>query len=423
MPDKLPRYLFRREGSSNIYVRLQRPNQTPYERSLFTSDVKAAEIAAADVIKQHRAFIYQRRQARAARVVHGPWSPEYEPGLHTLPDGRSLIATATDLTFSDGTRRPNGGPSVYLTGQPLSAPETFKALDDAWDGKLGEGPVPTERPTRIVKDADDALLETYIAHAGLNVARAREARDLLHTFKVVVGKPLKDATRDDGRALVAAMGNVKSATAKRKLVPLAAAVNLAINEGKHVGINPFVGVVADRGDSERRLPFDDTDIELIRANLGLLDQRDQLLVRTLATCGLRLSEAFSIDREHVEGGCRYVMVGEQGKTAQSFRRVPLPADLLKHMPKKITGPLFTGRPNAASTRLAKWLRSTGITDPNKTAAHSYRHRMQDRLRAVGCPSDLREEILGHERKTVAAGYGQGSPVAVLRKWLDKAAGF
>jgi integrase len=86
--------------------------------------------------------------------------------------------------------------------------------------------------------------------------------------------------------------------------------------------------------------------------------------------------------------------------------------------------MFVGKTNAASSRLATWLREEcGITDTRKVAAHSYRHRMQDRLRAVGCPSDIREELLGHERKTVAAGYGQGSPVPLLRKWLDRADGF
>jgi len=417
------KYLYKRTRSDNWYLRLQAPGRKTVERSLGTSDLKAAEIAATDAIKAHKQLMWQRRQARAPRIAHGPWTPEYEPGLHTLPDGRPLIATATDLTYSDGTRRPNGGPMIYVSGAPMSAADTFKALDAAWDGAAPGLIELGSRPKMYTKDADDALLETYIVQANLNPARAKEARDLFHLFKTTINKPLAKCDRNDGRALVAAMGNVKSATAKRKLVPLVAAVNLAINEGKLTSINPFIGVVVDRGDSERRLPFDDADMDLIRANIGRLDQRDQLLVRTLATCGLRLSEAFSIDREQKEGDCRYVIVGEGGKTAQSFRRVPLPAALLKHLPKKITGPLFTGTTNAASTRLAKWLRGIGITDPGKVAAHSYRHRMQDRLRAAGCPSDLREEILGHERKTVAVGYGVGSPVTVLRKWLDKARGF
>ena len=51
--------------------------------------------------------------------------------------------------------------------------------------------------------------------------------------------------------------------------------------------------------------------------------------------------------------------------------------------------------------------------------HSLRHRAKDRLRAEGCPLDIQYELLGHETKTVASGYGHGSPVPLLRKWLDK----
>ena len=51
--------------------------------------------------------------------------------------------------------------------------------------------------------------------------------------------------------------------------------------------------------------------------------------------------------------------------------------------------------------------------------HSFRHRAQDRLRAAGCPPEERWEVLGHEKKTVAEGYGEGFPVPVLKKWIDR----
>ena len=177
------RYLFKRKGSDNWYVRLQPPGQKLVERSLGTTDLKAAEIAAADVIKQHKAFMYQRRQARVASVVHGPWTHEYAPGLHTLPDGRTVMATETDLTFSDGTRRPNGGPAIYLTGTQLSAAREFQAFDDAYDGKIGEGPIPNERPKFVAAKSsdDDKLLETYITHAALSeTSRSASAGDVAH---------------------------------------------------------------------------------------------------------------------------------------------------------------------------------------------------------------------------------------------------
>jgi hypothetical protein len=40
-------------------------------------------------------------------------------------------------------------------------------------------------------------------------------------------------------------------------------------------------------------------------------------------------------------------------------------------------------------------------------------------RKSGCPTDVRHGLLGHEKKTVAAGYGVGNPMPLLKKWVDK----
>ena len=136
---------------------------------------------------------------------------------------------------------------------------------------------------------------------------------------------------------------------------------------------------------------------------------------------MRISEAFEIDGEDKERGVRYVMVGK--KTEQSLRRVPLPAAVLPYLPKSIKGPLFDRSKNAdpsdaASKRLNRFLDDCGIVDKRKVV-HSFRHRAQDRLRAAGCPEDIRWSILGHEEETVAASYGTGFPVPQLKKWIDK----
>jgi hypothetical protein len=80
--------------------------------------------------------------------------------------------------------------------------------------------------------------------------------------------------------------------------------------------------------------------------------------------------------------------------------------------------LFQGGEKAASKRLNGFLRDIGIADSRKVV-HSLRHRAQDRLRAAGCPQDVRWALLGHEEKTVAAGYGEGFPVPLLKRWIDK----
>src|SRR5450759_5684220 len=108
------RYLFKRKGSDNYYVRLQPPGRKIVERSLGTPDLKLAEIAAADLIKAHKTFMYQRRP-----TVTVQWHPAYEPGLRMI-DGEQVIATDRELQYLDQSgsivrREPNGGNVDVLT--------------------------------------------------------------------------------------------------------------------------------------------------------------------------------------------------------------------------------------------------------------------------------------------------------------------
>ena len=72
----------------------------------------------------------------------------------------------------------------------------------------------------------------------------------------------------------------------------------------------------------------------------------------------------------------------------------------------------------ASKRLNRFLDDCGIVDSRKVV-HSLRHRAKDRLRAAGCPWTVQKELLGHDDKTVADDYGLGSPVPLLKKWIDR----
>jgi hypothetical protein len=83
--------------------------------------------------------------------------------------------------------------------------------------------------------------------------------------------------------------------------------------------------------------------------------------------------------------------------------------------------IFTIFRHSETTNLGlevRFLNDCGITVPRKVV-HSLRHRAQDRLRAAGCPEDVRWALLGHEERTVAAGYGEGFPVPQLKKWIDR----
>jgi len=394
-------YLFLRKGSRNWYVRLQGPERV--EMSLGTPDRAQAEILALPYIQDHKVRLFEARPG-----IQVTWLHRFAPGQeHITPDGERVVADVRELIFLNDNgaivrKEPNGE-----FGSALPTFREQKAIVRR-----------EEQRQRTATNPDDALIETYLKHKNVTGYYEHEARAVWALYKQLTnGKPLTDASRDDGRKLVEyyEKQDLKSATIQKKIGWLTAAVNLAIDEAK-LKFNPFSSIVPERDDKQRRLPLSETDIRNVKQNLDRLDEGDQLLFRMLAATGMRLSEAFEIDGEMKERGCRYIIVGS--KTSQSLRRVPLPAAVLPFLPRKIEGPLFPGGPRAASKRLNRFLNDVGIGDRRKVV-HSLRHRAQDRLRAAGCPEDCRWAILGHEKKTVAEGYGVGFPVPVLRKWIDK----
>jgi integrase len=415
-------YLFQRDGSSNWWIRLRSGNQR-IEKSLRTSDRREAELVAAPMIAAHKAALLAARP----RLEMSPYT--FPPGEHKGPDGERVIATAREVIYLDKSgalikTEPNK-PIPRLLNLPMGAVLVFGGEKESRAELRRIGPIvdfeKLKREIAPIKKGDDAILETYLKHANISGYFEREARTVWALFRSLCDKPLKDADRDDGRKLVAYFESrgLKSATIAKKVGWLTAACNLAIKEGR-LKFNPFASIVPARNDGVRRLPLSDADMKLVKRNFDKLSEFDQKLFRLLAATGMRLSEAFEIDGEMKERGLRYVIVGK--KTEQSLRRVPLPACVFPYLPKVIRGPLFVTNhldpPDMASKRLGKFLDDIGINDPRKVV-HSLRHRAQDRLRAAECPEDIRWAILGHEERTIAAGYGEGFSLPVLRKWIDK----
>jgi integrase len=408
-------YLYQRPGSKNWWLRLQFGDRDAGQ-SLGTPDKAQAEIRALPFVAAHKARLYEARPR-----IEPIWEHKFAPGReHPGEDGGRIIATDRELVHLDAAGRitsttPNGGPGWAIVNLEqrlgLTVPVPIEVITERM------------RPTVAAKNADDNLFEVYLTQAGVTGYFEREARSTWALFKSLTdNKPLKDATRDDGRKLARYFEDkgLKTATVKKKVGWLTAAVNLAIDDNKFPHFNPFTGVVREREDGRKRLPLSEADMKSLKANLDRLSDTDQVLLRLLACTGMRLSEAFEIDHEEMkERGVRFVIIGT--KTKQSLRRVPLPAAVLPYLPPVIKSSLFKGGTPAASKRLNRYLTGCGITDPAKVV-HSLRHRAQDRLRAAECPEDIRWSILGHEKQTVARDYGTGFSVPQLKRWIDKIGG-
>jgi integrase len=393
------------------------------ERSLHTTDKAIAEIRVLPLIAAYKATLQERKP-------HYADVPRLADGGYPQPDGSVIVASGLKLIRMKDN---------VIIGEELNTERKLVgSVGDLY--RLAQGALllkadPEAARSRLLavpkvaaedlKDPDDKLIEAYLDHggkkrAGIHGFAKKEAESVWLTFKTLsAGKALKSCTPDDGRRLAAHffdLGN-SSGTVRKKVNWLNAAVNLAIREGQFTTINPFAGVVAMKDDKIDRQPFDPDEIWAILASLGTLPEPDQLLIRLLATTGMRCKEAIAIKSEEPpEHGVRFVIIGK-GKSESSKRRVPLPADLLPFLPTVIKGPLFKGDADYASKRLMKYLRSIGITDPRKVA-YSFRHRAKDRLRSFECPEKIAEAIFGRDEVTVGDGYGKGFPVPVLKKWAD-----
>lgn len=413
-------YLFRRKGSQNWYLRIQYPKwlaekegRNKVEMSLGTPDKAEAEILAAEEITHHKRVLWLRKQLLRTNAATRQGPKRYPPDTHhLLPNGESVTASEDTLSFfsADGIllRKEQNSETIIPIMHPTI--EEIRELRELIPKK---------------EDRDRDILETWINHRKISGHLAAEAWSTWEEFRSLIGsKPLSRCKREDGRELAKhlfAKGN-KSATVDKKIGHLRAAVNLAMDEGK-IGFNPFSDVVEKKDDAIDRGILNAQDMIKAKSSLATLSKHDQLLWKLLATTGMRLGEAFQIDAEFEEDGTRFVVIGS--KTLSSRRRVPLPTILLPDLPPLIECKLFDGIPEVSGKRLRYYLRRLDIsydrnrnTGSKKKVVHSLRHRAADRLRAAQCPDSVRLEILGHERKTVAAGYGHGSPVSLLKRYID-----
>jgi len=156
------------------------------------------------------------------------------------------------------------------------------------------------------------------------------------------------------------------------------------------------------------------------------------LFTTLRDTGARVSEVAGLRVADCDIEQRCIHISPTPwrglKSTSSERSVPLSATALKALKEVTTGmasedPIFPSYArdrggDAASAMLMKRLRRV-ITD-SKLTMHSLRHRMKDKLRNTNCPEALSMAILGHSHNTVAANYGSGYALEVMRDALEKA---
>ena len=283
------------------------------------------------------------------------------------------------------------------------------------------------------------VLEEYLAYKteetdnGLRTRIDRIRKDLI----LCLGKnrfawtELKDLTRVDANAYRdLLLSRMSPNSVQRTLGVVKAAVNHVLLEHDLELRNVFQSIkIKGAGSSNTdRLPITDEHLDLMTPAFESSEVAAALLV-LLTDTGARLAEITGLEARDVDLDKAILHLRPNDhrglKTKTSTRSIPLSHRATECLRQQQVGlsdtdPIFPayaqprGSDNA-SAMLMKRLR-TVITD-KKLTMHSLRHRMKDKLRNTGCPEAISLAILGHSTNTVAANYGSGYALEVMREHM------
>lgn len=311
-----------------------------------------------------------------------------------------------------------------------------KALDAAWGDPERvcfvdlESILDSAKPklTRLSEFADDYLALKAIEPKPVMIA--------VSSFIQLLGdRHVADYGREDLKAFVhflISKGN-KTGTLRRRVNSIAAILNYAYAELDLEKRNPASRLLirGEGRDAHKRGTFTENQLRAGYAEAFGSLSPIKLLMPVLGETGCRLGEivGLRICDVDLEAGVIRITPHEHRrlKTAGSERMLPLVgyADEAMHILMKQAGNgvlfpryLKDGKIVAthASNAVNVWIkkRFDGLT------AHSLRHTMRDRLRAVTTPLEMIDQIGGWSSvSNIGSSYGDGYSVDMVREWMNK----
>jgi integrase len=428
VPLRLPRYVFRRSNGSFRYKRnvpgrlrpligkatLYRQLGDSYREAMQALPLVHARIEAllndeADKSARERSLEIIRVALgdEVAEMVLAETVPEYSPIEDALNElGKDLHKQKMPTEVVQQVYTGKLKPDVLTLAMTLDQYEAYKSDSPRAAKEIGQ------RVERLRTDMQSVFGKQKLKHVALSDITRQDANEL----------------RDH------LLERVSANSAVRMLGVVRTAINHVIVEHSLTIPNVFTNLkIKGAGASKQdRLPLNDEQIVLLEPAFSG-DATAWALYVTLRDTGARVSEVSGLRVKDCDLASKCLHISPTPwrglKTTNSQRSVPLSAEavaalskLIQEQTKDPEAPLFAryakerGADNC-SAMLMKRLRSV-ITD-KKLTMHSLRHRMKDKLRNTGCPEAISLAILGHSTNTVAANYGSGYALEVMREALVK----
>ena len=227
---------------------------------------------------------------------------------------------------------------------------------------------------------------------------------------------------------------LKTASVKRNFSVVKAVVNFCIQE-QGLGIkNAFSGIyIPPEANKVQRVPISNESIKVLQTECKSIDDDIRHLLALISDTGMRLSEAVGmmVDDICLDDDIPYIALKPHPhrrlKTDASERMIPLVGASLwaakqirDNQTSQYCFPRYTSskgcNSNSASAAINKWLKTVA---GQSAVIHGLRHSFRDRLRAVEAPQELIDQLGGWSLQSVGQGYGNGYPLGVGYKWMDK----
>ena len=319
-------------------------------------------------------------------------------------------------------------------------------LEDYWLGlRLQRADVPAAHLLVIPREQLDSnlptiedALELYLSVKGQSKGKlffSHAKRNVSYVITCLGSRPLNCYSSADAatfRQWLSEKG-LGSTSVIRVFSVIKAIVNFCIKEQGLDCKNAFSGVYLPSENNKKRYPIKDTKLKRLQRECVLLDDDIRWLVALVSDSGMRLSEAVGLLGDDL------VLDAEQPhinlikhphrrlKTDASERIIPLVGCSLwaakrikENTSSRFCFPRYCSQTNcnsnSASAAINKWIKTIVGSEG---VIHGLRHGFRDRLRAVEAPVDMIDQLGGWSLRSVGQGYGDGYPLDLLHRWMDK----
>ena len=354
----------------------------------------------------------------------------------------------TDLANQYSVKRLCFSLKTKSLGYALRASKSVsQRLEDYWFGirfkRMDVPAIKSIQTEDVAEDGSPTILDALALYLKLKgqgkdkVFFRTATRNIEYVTRVLGNKSIKSYSSSDGakfRDWLIDQG-MGINTVKRVFASVRSVVNLTISEEGLDCSNGFSKTFFPQDNHPTfRKPIPVDKIKTIQELCMISDDELRWLIALISDTGMRLGEAAGLLKEDIKVNEPIPHIDLKPhswrtlKTRGSQRLIPLAKEALWASQRLLEAnndsifafPRYCSeigcKANSASGGLNKWLHQYL---PYNCVIHSFRHSLRDRLRAVECPSDIVDAIGGWKTSGVGHGYGNGYPLEVLEKWMEK----